>query len=151
MSSYTSFAKKPRRARRHWGTNWRRTRTSVSASPSNRAGSVPLQVRFATGQNRSKFAPDSLLEGTGFEPSVPLGGIGAPTQPGFAFGRRLDRLHGACALDRWAKGAGSLVIEGRRFHCYALRGKTEPQAAAHERCSLLFGGAAAAAKPSVRA
>jgi len=71
MSSYTSFAKKPRRARRHWGANWRRTRTSVSASPSNRAGSVPLQVRFATGQNRSKFAPDSLLEGAGFEPSVP--------------------------------------------------------------------------------
>ena len=91
MSSYTSFAKKPRRARRHWGANWRRTRTSVSASPSNRAGSVPLQVTFAAGQNWSKFAPDSLLsptrvrpppaatrffadsalEGDGFEPSVP--------------------------------------------------------------------------------
>src|ERR1700719_2280896 len=84
----------------------------------------------------NKLAADSPLERTGFEPSVPLGGIGAPTQPGFAFGRRLGRLHGACALDRWAKGAGGLVIEGRRFHCYALRGKTEPQAAAHERCSL---------------
>src|SRR5580704_14860371 len=26
----------------------------------------------------------------------------SPTQPGFAFGRQLGRLHGACALDRWA-------------------------------------------------
>src|SRR5580700_5784246 len=27
-------------------------------------------------------------------------------------------------VDCFAKGAGSLVIEGRRFHCYTLRGKT---------------------------
>src|SRR5262245_38461645 len=31
-------------------------------------------------------------------------------------------------VDRFAKGAGSLVIEGRGFHCYSLRGKTEPGA-----------------------
>src|SRR5437764_8312389 len=31
-------------------------------------------------------------------------------------------------VDCLAKGAGSLVIEGRGFHCYASRGKTEPEA-----------------------
>jgi hypothetical protein len=31
-------------------------------------------------------------------------------------------------VDCFAKGGGSLVIEGRGFHCYALRDKTEPGA-----------------------
>src|SRR5205823_1186442 len=36
---------------------------------------------------------------------------------------RVRRERGDC----FSKSAGSLVTEGRRFHCYALRGKTEPQ------------------------
>ena len=30
-------------------------------------------------------------------------------------------------VDCFAKGAGSLVIEGRGLHCYTSRGKTEPE------------------------
>jgi hypothetical protein len=37
---------------------------------------------------------------------------------------RSDRAKGG----RPKKGAGSLVIKGRWFHCYAFRGKTEPEA-----------------------
>jgi hypothetical protein len=33
--------------------------------------------------------------------------------------------------DCFSKSAGSLVIEGRRFHCYASRGKTAPEQLAH--------------------
>jgi len=43
---------------------------------------------------------DSLLEETGFEPSVPLGRIGASNSAWIAFGRRLGlRIEHAISID----------------------------------------------------
>ena len=50
--------------------------------------------------DRNRWFADSPLEGTGFEPSVPLGRIGASNSAWIEFGRRLGlRIEHAISID----------------------------------------------------
>src|SRR5258707_958504 len=63
------------------------------------ARKVPRRARkTAVGE----FVAGSALEGTGFEPSVPLGRIGASNSAWIEFGRRLGlRIEHAISIDGW--------------------------------------------------
>jgi hypothetical protein len=63
-----------------------------------------------------RFAADSPLEGTGFEPSVPHGRIGASNSTWIAFGRRLGlRIEHAISIDGWE------VCDGRTSWRFFVR------------------------------
>jgi hypothetical protein len=68
------------------------------------AGRISLRMSLTAvpGMLHSRARPsiDSPLEGTGFEPSVPLGRIGAFNSAWIAFGRRLGlRIEHAISID----------------------------------------------------
>jgi len=98
--------------------------------PGGAVGSGDMALCWPVMSSAVNFAVDSPLEGTGFEPSVPLGRIGACNSAWIAFGRRLGlRIEHAISIDGWEvcdgrtswrffmKQVASLtVIRARCFH-----------------------------------
>jgi hypothetical protein len=81
---------------------------------SRHAYALPRFSRPAT--NGARPNVDSPLEGTGFEPSVPLGRIGASNSAWIEFGRRLGlRIEHAISIDGWE------VCDGRTSWRFFMR------------------------------
>src|SRR5205085_5596182 len=75
--------------------------------PGNRVGGIEMRQRYRS---------DSPVEGTGFEPSVPLGRIGASNSAWIEFGRRLGlRIEHAISIDGWE------VCDGRTSWRFFMR------------------------------